>query len=261
VAVELEPVTKEVRGRPRPIGFEVKTETFTRKNEDDEEEEVTTPVIGVVSQAASNFFGYLSSFDENQAPVQETAFSVEREGGGTDTSYNFVHYMDQPVDLSGIIDNIDGILYIEDELDELVEGIDGQEELDQAITIADAVLNARLDELADGEKYEEETRKLKKIENPYGSDYVRNADVEDEDDEEEEEEKPARRSRSAKKSTTKAKSTRKAKPKAEEPEEEPEADDEGDEDDADEAGEKTSAKRTKFNEMRKKSARRTAAAK
>lgn len=249
VAVELEPVMETVKGRKKPVGFEVKTETFTRKGEDDQDVEVTTPVIGVVAQASSNFFGYLANFDEEEGPVAETAFSVKREGDGTDTEYHFSHYMDQPVDLAGVVENVFGILYLDEELDDVVAAVEDLNDEEAAAYIANAILDARLDELSDLERYQEETKSIKVIENRWGEDYVRNTEVEDNEEvEEEPEEKPApRRRRAAKQTEEKPKPRRSRKPK-EEPEEEPETEEEPAEDEA----ENNAAKRTRFAEMRRK---------
>lgn len=156
VAVELEPKLVKKGQRARPEGFTVKTDTFTRKGDDDQEEEVTTPVIGVVTQAPSNFFGYLGSFEEGEGPVVETAFKVKRRGTGTDTEYDFTPYFDQEVDLSALLDNLDGISYLNEELDAIIEEVENKDDDEAALIVARYLLDARLEELADGERYQEE---------------------------------------------------------------------------------------------------------
>lgn len=260
VAVELEPIYETVRGRKRPVGFEVKTDTYTRKGDDDQDEEITTPIIGVVAQSSSNFFGYLGSFDEEQAPVIETPFSIKREGGGTDTEYHFVHFMDQPVDLSPVTEYLEGILYLDDQLDDLFEEVDDLDSTEAALVIANAILETRLDELSDLEKYQEDLKGVKKIRNPYGEDYVRNVDAGETDDSDESEDEPEEepKKRTRRRSTSKRSTAKKDKPKDEESVEEAEAEADGKADDGDDDdGEDVAEKRTRFAEMRKKAERTT----
>lgn len=156
VAVELEPKMVKKGNRQRPEGFTVKTTTFERKGDDDQKEEVTAPVIGLVIQAPSNFFGYLGSHEESEGAVTETAFKVKRRGTDKNTEYDFTPYFDQEVDLSGLIDNLDGISYLYEELDEIIEAIEDKDEVEQAQIIADYLHTARLEELADMEQLQED---------------------------------------------------------------------------------------------------------
>lgn len=175
IAVELEPIMATVKGRPRPKGFEVKTHEFERSirddegNATDEKETVVAPVIGVVTQSPHNFYGYLGSFNETEAPVEETAFKVLRRGGDKNTAYDFTPYFDQDVDLANIVEYVDGITYLNENMDEIVEAVDGLPTDEAAHLIAIALLDARLEELADGERYEELTGEIKEIKSKYGS--------------------------------------------------------------------------------------------
>jgi hypothetical protein len=164
VAVELEPVIENVKGRPRPVGFAVKTETFTRKDQDGNETEVTAPALGLVIQASANFFGWLVSYDASQGPIEETAFQVIRRGKDQNTSYDFIPCEGRPVDLSGLMDNLGGINYLEDILSELDLPEDAQE---AAVVVANALLDKRLEELADGERYEQLVSPIDHIESKF----------------------------------------------------------------------------------------------
>ena len=155
VAIELEPKLVQKGNRSRPEGFEVKTETYTRKGDDEQEEEVTTPVVGIVTQAPSNFFGYLGSFEESEGPVTETPFKVKRRGKDKNTEYDFTPYLDLPVDVSKLLDNLDGISYLNEELDAIIEECEDKDDETAAQIVARYLLDARLSELADGEAYQE----------------------------------------------------------------------------------------------------------
>lgn len=174
VAVELEPVLADTgRGRARPTGFTVKTETYTRKT-DDGDEEVLSPVIGVVSQAQKNFFNIITSHDESDGPVTEYPFKVKRIGGKEDTVYSFAPYFDIDVDLTPLVENIEGVSYLsrdEDAWSELEPALaDAEDEREAAHAIAVALLEKRLNELADYALYQEKTGHISKIESKYGSD-------------------------------------------------------------------------------------------
>ncbi len=173
VAVELEPVMSETGGaHKRPKGFTIKTQEYTRKT-DDGDEEVTAPVIGVVTQASKNFFKLLVSHAESEGPIQDTAFKIRRIGNDGDTTYAFTPYFDQPVDLSELIANIDGVSYLESDEDtwaEIEACFEVEDEKDQAMGIAAVLLNKRLNELADEDLYHEKTDHIEKIESKYGDD-------------------------------------------------------------------------------------------
>lgn len=159
VAVELEPVMEQVQGRQRPKGFEVKTETFTRDNE-----EVTAPVIGIVSQASKNFFGWLGSFDNSQAPVTETPLQVLRRGKDADTTYDFIPFMGAEVDLSTLFDTLGEVSYLSDEAEELVAELKNYDnDFDAASYIGQALLDKRVQELADADRYKELIDPIKEL--------------------------------------------------------------------------------------------------
>lgn len=158
VAVELEPVLKDVKGRKRPVEFAVKTDTFTKKG-DDGEEEVEYPKIGIISQSSKLMWSPLNGLDESQGPLIDLPLEVVRRipgGEKSNTSYEFVPFMDIPVDLSAIVEYLDGISYLSDDLDEIVEKIEATEtDAEAAQAVADHLLIKRVEELADGERYEE----------------------------------------------------------------------------------------------------------
>jgi len=160
IAVELEPISEVVKGRKRPKGFEVKTEEYVRKvvDEDgevtDEEEEVTTPVIGFVVQSPNNFFNHVENYDANEAPIGETAVKITRLGKDKHTSYALQGYDDMSIDLTNLLEYLDGVSYLKEDLDEILEAIDGKEDLEAAQIIGTIILNKRIDELLDEERYD-----------------------------------------------------------------------------------------------------------
>ncbi len=168
-AVELEPIMPEGGGRARPTGFRIKTEEYTRKT-DDGDETVVAPVIGVITQASKNFFKLLVSHTETEGPIQDNAFKVRRIGGDSETAYAFTPYFDQPIDLTDLMANIDGVSYLENDEDvwaEVEAALEAEDEKDQALGIGAVLLNARLNELADGDLYHEKTDHIGEIENKY----------------------------------------------------------------------------------------------
>lgn len=178
VAVELEPIMGTGKGgRARPKGFEVKTLEFTRRIFDDdgddtgEKEEVTAPVIGFVVQSPFNFFGYLASHNETEGPHEDTAFRIKRRGAKTNTAYDWTPYLDQPVDFSAIVEFLDGISYLSREDRSELEGklgdLDGIDEAAQLV--ASTLLEKRLEELADRERYDELTSDIEEIKTPWGN--------------------------------------------------------------------------------------------
>jgi hypothetical protein len=150
VAVELDPILEVKDGRKRPKGFAVKTETYTNRDGD----EVETPVIGIVLQASKNFYGWLGSFDNNQAPITETPFQVVRRGMDSDTTYDFMPFVDQEVDFTPLFDGLDTVNYLSDEYEELNNQLSNYENDNEAASaIGIALLDKRIAELADGERY------------------------------------------------------------------------------------------------------------
>lgn len=180
VAVELEPVMSEGTGtRSRPKGFTVKTQEYTRKT-DDGDEEVVAPVIGVITQASKNFFKLLVSHSESEGPIEDTAFKVRRIGGDSETAYNFTPYFDQPMDMTDLVANIDGVSYLANneeawaEVEAVFEAHDDEDK--QAQAIAAVLLNERLNELADKEQYDERTGGIESIESKYDKKSDKKAD-------------------------------------------------------------------------------------
>lgn len=166
VAVVLEVETESVKGRTRPVGFSVATTEFERRIRDDkgeltdETETITAPDIGFVAQSPLNFFNWLEAFDASEAPMTETPLKVKRMGGDQNTTYAFTPYMDQPVDLTNLLDFVDGISYLDEEMDEIKEQIDSMEDEEAAALIASLMLEKRLEELADEERYHDLTDDL-----------------------------------------------------------------------------------------------------
>lgn len=174
VAVELEPVMADTgRGRARPTGFTVKTETYTRKT-DDGDEEVTTPVIGVITQAQKNFFNIVTSHDESDGPITEYPLKVKRVGGGDGTAYSFTPYFDQDIDLTGLVEHVEGVSYLsrdEDTWGELEPVLAAAEDNEEAAhLIAVALLEKRINELADLALYNEKTSGIERVESRFGND-------------------------------------------------------------------------------------------
>ena len=160
IAVELEPTFKDVGGRQKPAGFEVKVREFERKirddegNATDEREEVTAPCVGLISQSPFNFGNQLESYDNGEGPIHATALKIKRIGKKSNVTYQIVGYEGVEVDLTNLIDYIDQVSYI-DEPDALLEQIEGLSDEDAAIVIGHYLLFAKLNEFADPEVYDE----------------------------------------------------------------------------------------------------------
>lgn len=172
VGVELVPVVEAGRGGKKTIaGFEVATTTFNRKGDDDELEEVTQPEIGVITQASANFWKPLCTFDTEYESIHDIAFRIVRNGGDANTSYTLDPMRDKPVDLSGILEYIDGVTYLttRDDFDEVIaEAEAADDDLAAAMVIADALLWARLRELADKERYDALVKPIEHLEQKFG---------------------------------------------------------------------------------------------
>lgn len=169
VAVELEPVMETVKGRQRPKGFAVKTDTFTRKTEDGEEE-VTQPIIGLIVQSAALMWSPLGSLDESQGPLFELPVEVTRRGKDQNTRYDFVPFIDAPVDLTPVVEYLDGVTYLTEDIEDVIAAVDAaDDELGQAQAVAEALFNRRLAELADGERYEELVSPIEELQDKFGS--------------------------------------------------------------------------------------------
>jgi hypothetical protein len=171
VAVELEPIMKKnAAGRERPAGFRVATSSYTRKT-DDGTEEVTVPVVGIVTQSAGNFFNLLREYDEGVDPIENLPFQIKRSGGDKDTKYIFTPYADQPVDFGPLVENIEGLSYLthdEERWNELQEFLSEADEREAALAIGTALLERRINELADDELFAQ-TEHLTEIKPKYGN--------------------------------------------------------------------------------------------
>lgn len=156
VGVELEPVVESDNGRKRVKSFTVKTDTYTRVD-DDGEEEVTQPRIGLITQSPITLWGALCSVDETRGPLSNLPLEIIRRGKDQNTRYDVFPFQDVDVDLSPIVDYLGGISYIRDELDDVTAAIDAADGdfLGAAQIVASAILDRRVEELADSERYEE----------------------------------------------------------------------------------------------------------
>ena len=160
IAVELEPVVEVIKNKRKPRGFEVKTIEYERRVLDDdgeateETEEVTAPAVGYISQSPNNFFNVLSNYDANEAPVTETALKVTRIGKNKDTSYTLVGYDEMPIDLANLTGYIDGVSYLKEEMDDLIEEIDGVSDDEAGLIIGKLLLDKKEEELVDDDRYQ-----------------------------------------------------------------------------------------------------------
>lgn len=159
VAVELDPVMEEKRGRQKPVGFSVKTVEFDRRVRDekgdltDETETVVAPAYGFVQESASNFGAVLGSHDAAEFPIQDWAIKIMRIGTDQNTKYTATGYEEIAIDLDPFVDNLEGISYLSDVMDDLKEAIDGLDPDKAVLAVGSVLLEARLNELADEERY------------------------------------------------------------------------------------------------------------
>lgn len=163
VAVELEPtLEQDSKGRMRPTGFEIKTSTYERRVRDeegnltDEVEDVTNPVIGFIHASPYNFFNVITAFDSKEGDIESTPVKITQAGEGTKKAFMITGYQDQDVDLSPLLDNIEAVSYLpEEEMDALIEAIDtADSDEDAALRIGATLLDLRLEELSDRERYD-----------------------------------------------------------------------------------------------------------
>lgn len=157
VAAELEPTFQVVGNRKRPNGFRIRTDTFER-NVENGREEVTYPVVGLVVQSPINFFGWVGSFNDTTANIEETPLHVIRRGDDKNTAYDFTPYIDQQIDYSPLTDYIDGISYLRDV--DLGQGTPEE--------VGNALLEKRLEELADQDRYNELVGSVTVLESKWG---------------------------------------------------------------------------------------------
>lgn len=168
VALELEPEFETINGRKKPVRFSVKTDTFTRKT-DDGNEEVGQPAIGLIVQSAALVWSPLGSIDESQGPLCELPLEVVRIGKDVNSRYNFVQFPNMEVDLSGLFNNLDGITYIADELDEIKGDLIAKGDIEAAQLVGQILLDKRLNELSDKSRYEELVGPIEHIEQRFGA--------------------------------------------------------------------------------------------
>jgi hypothetical protein len=159
VAVELEAITETKRGRPKPVGFKVKTTEYERRVRDEdgelteETETVVSPAYGFIQESASNFGSVLGSHDSEEFPIEDWAVKVIRIGTDQNTKYNVTGYEEIPIDRSPFVENIDGISYIQDVIDDVKEAIEGLDDEAALKAVGAVLLEARLNELADEDRY------------------------------------------------------------------------------------------------------------
>jgi hypothetical protein len=95
------------------------------------------------------------------APIESTPIRITRTGERLDTDYEVEAFEDKPIDLSGLLDFVDGITYLNDEMDELLEGIEGAEDdFAAAGLIGSLLLDKKLNDMCDEEYYNEVLEKL-----------------------------------------------------------------------------------------------------
>lgn len=163
VAVELEPtLEKGPNGRLRPTGFEVKTKSYERRLRDDEDkltdetEEVWMPELGFIHASPHNFFNVVVSADANDFPIDKTACKITRIGSDQNTTYTVTGYEGQEIDLSGLVEYLEGVSYLdEEEMRALVTEIDEiNDDYEAASVIGQVLLDKRMEELSDEERYD-----------------------------------------------------------------------------------------------------------
>lgn len=154
-AVELEPVFKTERGRKRVKGFTVKTEEYTRRT-DDGEETVEGPKIGLIVLWGGYLWPQLLAIDEAKGPLCEVPLEIARKGSGLDTEYTAIDYAEEPIDLAPLLENVEGIGYLQGDLDNVLAAIEAEkDELGAAQAIARVLFEKRIDELADEDRYDD----------------------------------------------------------------------------------------------------------
>lgn len=171
VAVELEPTFEIVKGRQRPNGFTVKTREYTKRTEDGDEEQVTTANIGLIVQSANLLWKSLDSLDKTQGPLEDLPVQIIREGMDKTTNYTVIPFP-VPVDLSGIVEHLDGLSYLRTHKDDIMAEIDSLDEgedfdLRAAQVVARCLLDTRLTELADEQRYDELTSHIRYLPAPF----------------------------------------------------------------------------------------------
>jgi hypothetical protein len=171
VGVELEPTFEVVRGRKKPNGFTATTRSYTRRT-DEGEEKVVVPNIGIITNTSRLLWSPLSALDQTQGPLEVLPLQITREGIAQQTSYNVIPFQDVPVDLDPVVASFEGISYISDAFDEIKAELDALDEDDEfslnaSQVVARHILDARLNELTDATRYEELTRNIRYLPEPF----------------------------------------------------------------------------------------------
>lgn len=171
VGVELEPTFEVIKGRQRPNGFTVKTREYTRRTEDGDEEQVETANIGLIVQSSNLLWKSLDSLDKTQGPLEELPLQIIREGMDKTTNYTVIPFP-VPVDLSGVVEHLEGLSYLRPRQEQIVAEIDSLDEgegfdLSAAQVVARNLLDARLEELADEDRYDELTKAIRYLPPPF----------------------------------------------------------------------------------------------
>jgi hypothetical protein len=119
VAAELVPEFREEKGRKRVTGVTLGTRTWKSKEGD-----VTEPGLYLINQSPGNFFGYLTSWEEDTGKsVSDVVWSITRRGSSKDTTYDMVEVSGvEPVDLSDVLDKAP-------DLDEYLSGLADEERI------------------------------------------------------------------------------------------------------------------------------------
>lgn len=128
IAAELEPVVKSEGGRRQITDLNLKFIEIERDGETK-----SYPRIGLVMQAATNFFNYLTAYDTQRDDITNVSFEIVRQGKDTKTTYSFFDYQMRPdfsayeehiPDLLGYIEEKGSLSYYEEELD--LDGASGE---------------------------------------------------------------------------------------------------------------------------------------
>jgi hypothetical protein len=109
--------------------------------------------------------------DESQGPLEDLPLEVIRRipGEKSNTYYEFIPFVDIPVDLSAITEYLDGISYLgDDNLSGLIGELEaiGDDDLKAAKVVAHALFTKRVEELADENRYNEQLEDVDELPPP-----------------------------------------------------------------------------------------------
>lgn len=169
VVVELEPTFEEINGRQKPVGFEVKTREFERAVRDakgdiveGDFEDVVAPEVAFLTGSNNTVFPPIRDSDNNY-PIEAFPIRVKRLGADASTTYTATPFPDSYVDLEALLE-IDGISYLDEkERDKVYKSAPEEDLSDEdyedalkayALELGKAMLDKRLDELIDPERYD-----------------------------------------------------------------------------------------------------------